>query len=89
MLNRVLPPAREDLREVKPNQAIDHYIVLKPPHVQLKSEQKYKIKAAGTIKAVWEKKKEDVSDAELEDLGGGDAVAVVDFSTEEIEIEVA
>jgi len=89
MLNRALPPSREDLKEIKPDQTTNHYTVLKPPHVQLKSEQKYKIKASGTIKAVWEKKKEDVSDAELNELGSGDAAAMVDFSTQEVEIEVA
>ena len=68
-LNRMLPPPREDLVEISPGSSATKELELSSPWIPTDGK-KYQIQLRGNWRAAWAKAAADVSDRELESMGG-------------------
>jgi hypothetical protein len=67
-LNRMLPPPRDDLVEIRPGKSATRELALRSPWVPTDGK-KYQIQLRGSWRAAWAKAAADVSDRELESMG--------------------
>jgi hypothetical protein len=85
-LNRMLPPPLDDLIEVPAGGQVSKYLRLKS--FWLPSDgRKVIVNAEGEWKAVWEGRKQDVSEAERQALGG-DRAAKGSFTSEPAQVDL-
>jgi hypothetical protein len=68
-LNRMLPPPRDDLVEISPGSSVTKELGLTSPWIPTDGK-KYQIQLRGSWRAAWAKAAADVSDRELESMGG-------------------
>ena len=71
-LNRKLPPPRDDLVEISPGSSATKQLALSSPWIPTDGK-KYQIQLRGSWRAAWAKAATDVSDHELELMGGDGA----------------
>ncbi|OAL44549.1 hypothetical protein IQ07DRAFT_521746 [Pyrenochaeta sp. DS3sAY3a] len=64
-INRKMPPAQEELVTVAPGTQEEIEVVFDKPWMPAKKPAKYKVKAVGEFKGVWDKYGSDVSEDEL------------------------
>ncbi|ORY00745.1 hypothetical protein BCR34DRAFT_494395 [Clohesyomyces aquaticus] len=89
MINRMMPPSRDDLQEISPGTEHATEVVFDRPWMHSKKPAKYQVKAEGEFKAVWEKPAGEITAKELEELfGGGSALNNRQFETEEVVVAV-
>jgi hypothetical protein len=67
-LNRMLPPPRDYLVEIRPGSSATKELGLRSPWVPTDGK-KYQVQLRGTWRAAWAKAAADVSDRELESMG--------------------
>ena len=67
-LNRMLPPPRDDLVEIRPGSSATKELGLRSPWVPTDGK-KYQVQLRGAWRAAWAKAVADVSDRELESMG--------------------
>jgi hypothetical protein len=87
MINRKMPPPQEELVTVAPGTEEEIQVVFDKPWMPQQKSAKYKVKAEGDFKGIWDKYGGDVTEAELN--------AYIDspfsgkkFSTNEVVMEV-
>jgi hypothetical protein len=87
MINRKMPPPQEELVTIAPGTEEEIQVVFDKPWMPEKKPAKYKVKAEGDFKGIWDKYGGDVTEAELN--------AYIDspfsgkkFSTNEVVMEV-
>lgn len=68
-VNRLLPPPREDLIELKPGASIERHVPLKAPWIPADG-QNYRLRFQGQWRGLWAKSIGDISAQDLEKLGG-------------------
>lgn len=68
-LNRMLPPPRDDLIEISPGSSSTKELGLSSPWIPTDGK-KYQIQLRGNWRAAWAKAAADISDRELESMGG-------------------
>ncbi|KAI5364799.1 hypothetical protein Slin14017_G046890 [Septoria linicola] len=73
MINRAMPPPREDLVELGPGNHVSTDVAMKGPWV-LEDGSEYTVKARGSWRAVWPKPASQLTDEELETVGGTDVL---------------
>lgn len=73
MINRAMPPPREDLMEIAPGTRSSVDIALEGPWMP-RDKSQYTVKARGSWKAVWPKPVSQVTDKELGTMGGSDVL---------------
>jgi hypothetical protein len=87
MINRKMPPPQEELVTIAPGTEEEVQVVFDKPWMPAQKPAKYKIKAAGDFKGVWNKYGGDVTEADLNAYSdspfGGKK-----FSTNEVIMEV-
>ncbi|KAF2475197.1 uncharacterized protein BDR25DRAFT_214041 [Lindgomyces ingoldianus] len=88
MINRKMPPSREDLHEIAPGTEHATEVVFNKPWMPAKKPAKYQIKVEGQFKAVWEKTAREVGTNELEELGGSNVLINRPFQSEEVLLTV-
>lgn len=86
-INRMLPPPREDLVEIKPGSSATRELGLASPWVPTDGKT-YQIQAQGSWRAAWVKHAADVSDQELEAMGvDGDLASAFRSGALELKLE--
>jgi hypothetical protein len=68
-LNRMMPPPRDDLVEISPGSSATKELELKSPWIPTDGK-KYRLHLQGNWRAAWAKAAADVSDGDLEAMGG-------------------
>jgi hypothetical protein len=68
-LNRMMPPPRDELVEIGPGSSATKELALKSPWIPTDGK-KYQLRMQGKWRAAWAKAAADVSDGELEAMGG-------------------
>jgi hypothetical protein len=68
-LNRMMPPPRDELVEIAPGSSATKELKLKSPWIPTDGK-KYQLHLRGNWRAAWAKAAADVSDGELEAMGG-------------------
>ena len=68
-LNRMMPPPRDELVEISPGSSATKELALKSPWIPTDGK-KYQLHMQGKWRAAWAKAAADVSDDELEAMGG-------------------
>lgn len=87
-LNRLLPPLREDIIELAPQETIEVDIDLSAPWIP-GDGKRVKVHALGQWRAVWAKGKDEITDEELEAMSGTDVVLRGPFrSVRDVEMEL-
>lgn len=85
-LNRLLPPPRDDLVEIKPGSSATRELGLASPWVPTDGKT-YQIQAQGSWRAAWAKAASEVTDGELEAMGTDESVAKA-FSSGSLEMQL-
>lgn len=85
-LNRLLPPPREDLVEIKPGSSATRELGLASPWVPTDGKT-YQVQAQGSWRAAWAKAASDVTDQELEAMGIDGLVAEA-YRSERLELQL-
>lgn len=84
-LNRMLPPPRDDLVEIKPGSSATKELGLRSPWVPTDG-RKYQLQMRGSWRAAWRKAAADVSDGDLESMGSDGSSK--SFESKHLEIEL-
>lgn len=84
-LNRMMPPPRDVLVEIKPGGEVTKDLEIQGPWIPTDGNKKFKISASGRWMSVWKKTPDDVQDKDLEEAGGDNALTGY-FKSEEVEI---
>ncbi|KAI1850875.1 hypothetical protein JX265_004931 [Neoarthrinium moseri] len=86
-IRRRMPPGRDALVTIEPGQTAEHQVELKEPVVPIdKLKGDVKISGQGRWLSVWQKRADEVSAKELEDLGGGDQTLTGDYVIEPVTV---
>ncbi|KAM0715582.1 hypothetical protein Q7P37_009080 [Cladosporium fusiforme] len=85
-LNRLLPPPRDDIVEIKPGSSATRELGLASPWVPTDGKT-YQIQAHGSWRAAWAKSASDVTDKELEAMGIDEKVAGA-FSSDALKLQL-
>ncbi|KAI6842801.1 hypothetical protein KC315_g443 [Hortaea werneckii] len=83
-VNRLLPPPREDLIELKPGASVERHVTLKAPWIPADG-QDYRLRFRGQWRGLWPKATGDISAQDLEQLGG---VTGQSYETETVEMKL-
>ncbi|KAI7540313.1 hypothetical protein KC343_g6835 [Hortaea werneckii] len=83
-VNRLLPPPREDLIELKPGASVERHVTLKAPWIPADG-QDYRLRFQGQWRGLWPKATGDISAQDLEQLGG---VTGQGYETETVEMKL-
>lgn len=86
-LNRLLPPPRDALVEIGPQDVVEVDVELSAPWIPGNGKL-VKVHAHGEWKAVWAKTKDAVSDEELNAMSGADVMQGPFRSIRDVELEV-
>ena len=84
-LNRMLPPPRDELVEISPGSSASKELGLKSPWIPTDG-RKYQLHMRGNWRAAWAKAAADVSDRELEAMGGD--VSSSAFESDSVEMQL-
>jgi hypothetical protein len=87
MINRKMPPPQEELVTIAPGTEEEVQVVFDKPWMPEQKPAKYKIKAAGDFKGVWNKYGGDVTEADLNAYSDS-PFSGKKFSTNEVIMEV-
>ncbi|KAF1995535.1 hypothetical protein P154DRAFT_526241 [Amniculicola lignicola CBS 123094] len=88
MLKRKVPPSKDQLLEIPSGAERSVDVLFQKEGVVELSPAKYRVVAAGRYGVVWQKKKGEVSEEDLEDLGGDDRFRDTQFESAEVEMVV-
>jgi hypothetical protein len=87
MRNRKLPPPTDALLEIPPGATVKAEIALSPPAAKLDAGKTYDVTVRGDWKAVWPRKLTEVTESDLDSLGGLDAAITGNFTSNTISIQ--
>lgn len=87
-LNRKLPPSRDQLIEIAPGKEHRTEVKFEPPLANLDKGKFYAIQAKGRWKGVWPMAADEVTESDLNEMGGGSKCFTGDFESGEVTVTV-